>query len=239
MDSHVGIAINTVKHHMSMVPSLISGLHLANISSSAIHVFEGNSTQDMHNSNGDSCVQVHTDSNDNVDFNAFYILCDNRSLLHSFKSWFYLHASSAIQSPSIFKRFYTRLPRNHSAMLCPIWNSNYGIYTSADIERSCEMLQSIRNTNHTSSYEMKMVAYRAEDSIFKTLGVTSSLLKPSSNRHCHISTKTYKRYNGTNRHEWVYPDAGLCKYKSVNNHLHGYSYRTISQRRLAQSSISL
>lgn len=236
MESNVGIAINTVHHHLSMVPPLISGLHLANISSSSIHLFVGNSTQDMHKE-GDSCVRIYADPHDNIDFNAFYILCDNRQLLHSFESWLYLHGSSAIQSPRKFKHFYAQLPRNRSAMLCPIWNGNYGIYSSADIESSCEWLQSIRNTNHTSSYEMKIVAYKNEDSIFKTLGVTSSLLKPSFHGHCHMSTRRYKRYNGTDRHEWVYPDAGLCKYKSVRNHLHGYSYRTISHRRLAQSSM--
>ena len=73
-ESRIGIAINTVYHHMSMIPMLISGLHLANISSSAIHLFVGNASQDMFTN--DHCEHIHTNINDNVSR-------DQRVVLHA------------------------------------------------------------------------------------------------------------------------------------------------------------
>lgn len=221
----IGVAINTAQHHLKMVPTLISGLHGAGIPSAAIHVFVGNSSDPIAH----PCVTYHADPHDNIDFNAFYGLCDDRALLHSYPAWLYLHGSSAIASNATFRHFYDHLtPR--TAKLCRTWNANYGVYASSDVAALCPRIQSIRNVVHTSSYEMKIVAYRYEDTLFKWRNVSDALLSSRHSGHCHVETARTRRYGGTLRMEWTYPDAGLCKYKSVHNHLHSFRYRTVDTR---------
>ena len=219
----IGIAINTAQHHLKMISPLISGLHLAGIPSSAIHVFIGDSPRAPPQR---PCVRLHHDPYENVDFNVFYALCDDRVLLHTHPAWLYLHGSSAIQSSARFRQFYTQLAP-HTAKLCGKWNANYGVYASSDIAALCPLLSSIRNMRHNNSLDMKLVAYRYEDTLFKWLNVTRALLPAQYSGHCHVQTARTRRYGGTMRLEWVYPSAGLCKYKSSSNHLAGISRRTI------------
>ena len=219
----IGIAINTAQNHLKMISPLLSGLHLAGIPSSAIHVFIGGAQRapSQH-----PCVRFHHDPHDNIDFNVFYGLCDDRRLLHAHVAWLYLHGSSAIQSGTQFHRFYTQLdPR--TSKLCGSWNANYGVYASSDIAAICPLLKPIRNVQHNNSLDMKLVAYRYEDKLFEWLNATSSILPASYSKHCHVQTARTRRYGGTMRLEWTYPGAGLCKYKSINNHLRGVAHRTI------------
>lgn len=216
----IGVAINSAEHHIKMVPSLIASLHQQKVPSSSIHVFVGGSER----SRSDPCVTFHSEINDNVDFNAIFGLCDNHKILHSREAWLYLHSSSRVTSG--FSGFFREL-QPVTRRLCPMWNANFGVYNSEDIQRVCQKLESVRNRNRTSSYDMKVVAYENEDRVFKMLKTTSSILPLNpSQPGCHNHTGTLAIYGGVDRHIWKYPN-GICKFKSVKNHRHGFRHRTV------------